>query len=368
MSSPTTIVRLDAELLDVDLTVPFGIASGAQPRANNVLVRVILADGTCGLGEAAPFPAVTGETQASTLAALDGLRPRVLGADALSWRALADAWREAAPAAKAARCALEVALLDAWTKRAGIALRTSFGGVESTLRTGMTVTTGDVAEARDAAQDIADRGIATFKIKVGATDWSHDVERVVAVRDVAPRGRILLDGNGGLAAADALRLVRELDRHEVPIALFEQPCAADDLDGMARVTHGCNVPVCADESVTTPADALALVRSGACAAFNIKLMKSGVAHALAIASIAKAAGYGLMIGGMVETVLAMSASACFAAGLGGFAYVDLDTPMFMRTNPFRGGYVQRGDVLDLTAIESGHGVRELSADATNSSS
>jgi hypothetical protein len=64
----------------------------------------------------------------------------------------------------------------------------------------------------------------------------------------------------------------------------------------------------------------------------------------------------------------MSASACFAAGLGGFAYVDLDTPMFMRTNPFRGGYAQRGDVLDLTAIERGHGVRELSADATNSSS
>lgn len=356
MLSPTTIVRLDAKALDVDLLVPFGIASGAQPRANNVVVELMLADGTRGLGEAAPFPAVTGETQASTLAALDALRPLVVGADAAAWRAHASAWRDAAPGAKAARCALEVALLDAWTRRANVSMLAFFGGVERTLDTGMTVLTGDVDDARVAATEIVERGISTFKIKVGATEWTHDVERVLAVRDAARGGRLLLDGNGGFAADDALRLVRELERRGVAIALFEQPVDTLDVDGMAAITRGCRVPVCADESVTTPADALALVRSGACSAFNIKLMKSGIADALAIAAIAKAAGFALMIGGMVETVLAMSASACFAAGLGGFAFVDLDTPMFLKSNPFSGGYAQRGATLDLTGIERGHGV------------
>jgi L-alanine-DL-glutamate epimerase-like enolase superfamily enzyme len=81
-----------------------------------------------------------------------------------------------------------------------------------------------------------------------------------------------------------------------------------------------------------------------------------VVEALAIASAARAAGLDLMIGGMIEARLAMSASACFAAGLGGFAFVDLDTPLFLATDPFAGGYAERGPRLDLGPIEAGHGV------------
>jgi L-alanine-DL-glutamate epimerase-like enolase superfamily enzyme len=80
-----------------------------------------------------------------------------------------------------------------------------------------------------------------------------------------------------------------------------------------------------------------------------------VAEALAIAASARAAGLGLMIGGMVEAKIAMSLSACLAAGLGGFAYVDLDTPLFLADDPFEGGYAQRGERLDLSPIEAGHG-------------
>ena len=85
-------------------------------------------------------------------------------------------------------------------------------------------------------------------------------------------------------------------------------------------------------------------------------MKTGIAESLDIAAIARAAGLGLMIGGMVESMLAMTTSACFAAGLGGFAFVDLDTPMFLAENPFDGGYAQTGPRLDLGAITGGHGV------------
>ena len=67
---PTTIVSVRSAPLDISLKVPFGIASGAQLVAENVLVEVRLADGTVGLGEAAPFPAVSGETQSGTLSAL----------------------------------------------------------------------------------------------------------------------------------------------------------------------------------------------------------------------------------------------------------------------------------------------------------
>jgi len=96
---------------------------------------------------------------------------------------------------------------------------------------------------------------------------------------------------------------------------------------------------------------------GAADAVNAKIMKSGVFEVLRIVEQARQAGLARMIGGMVETRLAMGTSASIAAGLGGFAFVDLDTPLFMAEDPFDGGYVQRGERIDLTAIRLGHGCR-----------
>jgi L-alanine-DL-glutamate epimerase-like enolase superfamily enzyme len=100
-----------------------------------------------------------------------------------------------------------------------------------------------------------------------------------------------------------------------------------------------------------------LIRANAVDAVNIKPMKSGIVEALAIWNVATAAGLKLMIGGMLESPLAMSFSAHLAAGLGGFTYVDLDTPMFMQGHPFVGGFLQTGARLSVAHIEMGHGVR-----------
>ncbi len=63
-----------------------------------------------------------------------------------------------------------------------------------------------------------------------------------------------------------------------------------------------------------------------------------------------------MIGAMIESRLATSAAAHFVAGLGGFRYIDLDTPMLLADYPFTGGYEQRGGVYDLADVERGLGV------------
>ena len=74
--------------------------------------------------------------------------------------------------------------------------------------------------------------------------------------------------------------------------------------------------------------------------------------------IAAARGYDLelMIGGMVESKLAMSFSACLAAGIGGFDFVDLDTPLFMKDTRTRGGFEQDGPTIRVCDIDLGHGV------------
>ncbi len=354
-TAPTTISDIRFARLDVPLIEPFAIATGAQPVAQNVLVELRLADGTRGYGEAAPFPAVTGETQSTTLEALAALRPLVLGADVRQWRLLAETMKAQYYGAAAARCAVESALLDALTKRAGMPLWVFFGGSGSRLETDMTITAGTIEHAAQSARAIAQRGIKTIKIKIGG-EQELDLERISAVHAAVPDAPLILDGNCGYDPDSALRLLEELRRHTIRVALFEQPVTRHDLPGLGRVTREGLAPVAADESVTTADDALRVATAQAAHVVNIKLMKAGIVEGLAIAAICKAAGIGLMIGGMVETLLAMNVSAHFAAGLGGFSFVDLDTPMFMAEQPFRGGWQQTGGWLALDQVVAGHGV------------
>jgi L-alanine-DL-glutamate epimerase-like enolase superfamily enzyme len=360
MSKPTTIRTLSATPLNIPLLEPFGIAGGAQEVAQNVLVMVELADGTRGYGEAAPFAAFNGETQDMALAAVAAARGNIEGADAREWRRLADVLRGAIGQCGSARCAIETAILDATARYAKMPLWAFFGGVGTSLETDMTIPLGDIEHAKRAAKDICARGIRTIKIKIGSGDLSLDIDRIIAIHTTVPTSPLILDGNGGLSADDALQVLAVLDSHNIEPVLFEQPVRKDDWDGLRQIAQWGGVPVAADETVATSADALRLAQERAAQVVNIKLMKSGVVEALDIAALCRAARLRLMIGGMVESILAMTVSACFAAGLGGFHYVDLDMPMFMAENPFDGGFVQAGSLLALDHIEAGHGVRPKS--------
>src|SRR5262245_5699508 len=120
--SPTIVTALAAHAIDLPLTEPFAIATGAQPSAQIVVVRCTLAGGAVGLGEAAPFFAVSGETQASALGAIEAARGLVVGKDAASWRPLAAGLADLVPEQAAARAAIEMALLDAWSRHHGVPL------------------------------------------------------------------------------------------------------------------------------------------------------------------------------------------------------------------------------------------------------
>lgn len=346
--------------MNIPLIEPFAIATGTQSDAQNVLVEVRLADGTRGYGEAAPFPAVTSETQASTLAALKDLTTLVTAMDARAWRSIAYAMRNARLDAPAARCALETAILDALLRQADLPLWSFFGGRGTDLYTDMTITAGSAEHAAQSAQAIRRRGINTIKIKIGGNP-DVDLARITAVHRTAPESPLILDGNCGYDADGALALLQALRDERIPLVLFEQPTARDDWEGMRRVSEQGGVPVAADETVKSAADALRIAREGVANCVNIKLMKAGIAEALDIAAICRAAGITLMIGGMVESILAMTVSAHFAAGQGGFTFVDLDTPMFMAEQPFRGGFVQQGDHISIAGCGPGHGVEPAEA-------
>lgn len=357
--SASRIESVEFRALDIALREPFGIAGGAQELAANVLVIVRLRGGAVGHGEAAPLPAYNGETQASTLAALALAARSIEGMDAAAWRAIARRLGHAIGDAGAARCALETACLDALLRHSKLSMHAHFGGAELALETDITVTTGSAEQAWSAAARWARLGFRTFKIKVGSAALESDVARVAAVRDAAPGADILLDANASLPPGDAVHLVQQLRRRQIEIALFEQPTAKGDWDALAEVAR--HVTVAADESVVTAADALKAARLGHPHVVNIKAMKAGLAEALDVAAAARAAGMRLMIGGNVESILAMTVSACLAAGRGEFAHVDLDTPLFLAESPFHGGFTMNGPRIVVPAEAPGHGVSPIAA-------
>ncbi len=351
-----SVADVTTQAFDVELKEPFGIATGAQLRAHNVLVSVLLSDGTRGIGEAAPFPAVNGETRAAVLAALDRARPGLIGLDARRWRHASAVAQEALAPTPSALAAFESALLDALCRRSQLSLWSFFGGAERELVSDITIPTGTPERARAAAARAVAAGFSTLKVKVGGVPFDDDCARLSAIVVSAPRAQLVLDANASLSAEQALALLDTLGPARTRVALFEQPTPKGDLDQLRRVRERGGVLVAADESAGSAADVFRLLSARAVDVINIKIMKSGIAESLAMVGIARGAGLGLMIGGMVETKLAMTVSACVAAGLGGFSFVDLDTPWFMSGAPISGGWLEDGATLRVDLIPAGHGV------------
>ena len=199
------------------------------------------------------------------------------------------------------------------------------------------------------------RGFRSFKVKIGA-DEETDLARVLTVVRNAPGAALLLDGNQGFDAEGMLQFLGSLRRRGVQPRLLEQPVPRDDWDGLARLTRESGVPVCADESVRTLADAARLIRFQAAGVVNVKFAKSGLFQAVEIARLVRAAGLRLMIGAMLESALAITAAAHFAAGWGGFDYVDLDTTYFLEGPLGRTPFLDEEGRFDFRNAKPGIGV------------
>lgn len=316
-------MQVSAEPLSVPTADPFVISSGRVHATRSVLVTVTL-DGHVGLGEGACLPPVTREDQPDALRALHD-HPHL---DQLGEFPVA-------------RAGLEMAILDAQARKAGVPLWRFLGGAgpkAPELETDITLPILTPQRMAELAAQWWQQGFRKFKVKAGH-DLKADLERLEAIRQAVPHALFQPDANGGFTVDEALRY---LDTG-LPFSCFEQPCAtAKELRELAKRTK---VPIIADESVKTVADLDALE---GVSGVNLKIAKSGgVLAARAIGVEAKRRGMKLMVGGMVETKLGMTAAAHLAASLGGADFADLDTAFLLTANPFEGGYENEGALLRL---------------------
>lgn len=333
----TRIRSVEVEPLDIPLLEPFVIAIGRLDRVRNVLVTVVLENGVVGYGEAAPLEPINGEDQATVLATMRACVPRLVGRDVLAWRAIARDLAGIYGAQAAARTGLEMAVIDAAAKCQRVPLWRWLGGAGDPVITDISIPIVAADHAGRLASTIAARGAQTIKIKVGG-DLQADVARVAAIHAAAPACALTLDANQGYVASGAVELIARLRAAGIPIALFEQPVHRHDRMGLRFVSEHAGVAVAADEAVVRASDVVELAALGACQVVNLKLMKGGLVEAFDIVAACRASHLGLMIGGMIESRLAMGCSAQIAAGLGGFTFIDLDTPLLLAEDPFEGGH------------------------------
>jgi L-Ala-D/L-Glu epimerase len=272
-----------------------------------------LTEGTArGRGECVPYPRY-GETVEAVAASIEAMR------DAIA-RGLDRAALHSAMPAGAARNALDCALWDLEAKRSGTPVHALAGlPALAALTTAYTISLGSPAEMAAAAGTAAGRPL--LKVKLGAPG---DPERLAAVRRAAPRAELIVDANEAWTPAGLAENFAACAA--AGVTLVEQPLPAGDdaaLDGMARP-----VKVCADESVHDRASLQRLV--GRYDAVNIKLDKTGgLTEGLALRHEAERLGFGVMVGCMVATSLAMAPAMLVAQRA---QVVDLDGPLLLATD------------------------------------
>ncbi|HVM09414.1 MAG TPA: o-succinylbenzoate synthase [Acidimicrobiales bacterium] len=304
---------LELRLLRLPLVTPFRTAAGVQSDREVLLLRAVTSVGD-GWSECAALaePTYTAEY-------VDGARDVIVrhllpllaavelrGGDVASLLAPVKGHRMA-------KCALELAVLDAELRSAEQSLASFLGAtrdaVDPGVSVGMSSTTDELLEQVAA---YVDAGYRRVKLKIAPR---HDIEPLRAVREAFGDALLLqADANGAYAddvdaAAAALAALDDLE-----LLLIEQPLGDDDLTGHAELARRIATPICLDESIESLGDLDTALALGACSVVNLKPGRvGGYVEAVRIHDRCVDEGVGLWCGGMLESGIGRAANLALAA-------------------------------------------------------
>jgi O-succinylbenzoate synthase len=209
-----------------------------------------------------------------------------------------------------AKAALEMAVLDAELRVAGLSLASYLGAVNERVPAGVSIgIMGSTSELLDGVGAYLAQGYRRIKLKI-QPGWDIDPVRAVRERfgdDVA----LQVDANAAYSRADIRHLAR-LDPFN--LLLIEQPLPDDDLAGHAALAHRLRTPICLDESITSAGVAADAIVRGACSVINIKAGRvGGYLEARRVHDVCAAHGVPVWCGGMLETGIGRAANLALAA-------------------------------------------------------
>lgn len=336
------IRRLTLFRVEVPLKKPIKHASHARTLSENLVVRVELESGHAGYGEGVPRPYVTGETVDSTFKALGTTDwARAIGKPADFAEVVSQLERLSLPeidddprgmAGNAARCALELAILDAYGRAFGESIGravelASVDGLERfpsprPVRYSAAITAETRRKEISSAIKFRVYGFRHVKAKVGV-EGQNDPERLATLRKILGRRvDIRLDANEAWRADELLEKVEPLRAFRPSV--LEQPVAHAEVDALAELRPKLGLPVMLDESLCGWPDGLAAIEKGTTDLFNVRLSKcGGILPTLRLIGLARRNGLGVQLGCHPgETAILSAAGRQVASRVGGVQYLE----------------------------------------------
>ncbi len=327
--------------------LPFTIATGTMHYAQNVFIRIYTDDGFYGVGECSAFPMIVGETQATCFEMAKDFAGIWKGKDALQVEERMNELHSFTAFNSTIKSAFDMALFDIAAKIAKQPLYEFLGGCKKEIETDLTIGIDTPEMMAQKAIEFKKNGVRMIKIKLGK-DGDLDIERIKLIRKVVGDEIVLrIDANQGWSYETAKEVLHEIA--ECRIQFCEQPMRAWDDDKLPQLRKHSPVKIMADESVFDHHDAERLIKANACDYVNIKFSKSGgILEAKKINRVCEENNIPCMMGGMLESRIALTAFAHFALANDNIVFYDMDTCMLgHKTDPVTGGVKYNGYFLEM---------------------
>jgi O-succinylbenzoate synthase len=304
------LTGFEVRRVSIPLVSPFRTSFGEQTQRDILLVRAVAPD-TEGWGECVAMRAPVYSSEYVN-GAEDVLRthllPRIFERDEVTAVEIASILQPIR-GHRMIKGALEMAILDAELRLAGMSFGRYLGAVRERVDCGVSVGIMDSIPALlDAVGGFLAEGYRRIKLKI-EPGW--DVEPVRAVRERHGDIALQVDANAAYSLADAQTLAK-LDPFD--LLLIEQPLPEEEVLAHAELAKLIRTPVCLDESITSANAAADAISLGACRIVNIKAGRvGGYLEARRVHDVCVAAGVPVWCGGMLETGLGRAANVALAA-------------------------------------------------------
>jgi len=305
---------------------PFAIATGTMHAAQNIFIRIHTDAGFYGVGECSAFPMIVGETQATCFEMAKDFAHLWKGKNALAIDERTNELHSFTAFNSTIKSAFEMALFDIAAKNANQPLYKFLGGNKKEIETDLTIGIGSAEKMAQTAIDFKNKGVRIIKIKLGK-NGSDDIERVKQIRNAIGDEIILrIDANQGWDFETAVKVLQEINKYNIQFC--EQPMRSWNDERLPELRKLSPIKIMADESVFDHHDAERLIKANACDYVNIKFAKSGgILEAKKINAVCEEKNISCMMGGMLESRVALTAFAHFALAHDNIIFYDMDTCM-----------------------------------------
>lgn len=305
------ITEIVVHQLKMPLVHPYVLSNayGVLVSSDQIVVEIRTDEGISGWGEGNPWAGFSGDIAESVVCVLEKLIcPALIGKDPTNINKIHELMDSLIAGNRMAKAAIDIACYDLLGKSLNAPVHLLLGGKkQDTIRCFWSIGGSTPQESAEEVLSIKEQGYWGCMIKIG-TDYKNDINRTLAVREaVGDDFPLIADANQGWDYDTAFRYGKGVEK--AGLLFYEQPLKAYDIEGLAKLKRNLDIPISADEGISTIHDAIRLVKAEACDVFSIKTSKhGGILPTKQICEYAAANGIRLFFNSMIEGGLTQAAS------------------------------------------------------------